>query len=94
MDKKISSTEIKKMIKSGNLIIGTENSIKNLKLGRVEKILVSANCPANVEKNISYYAGLSGAEVHKLDYPNEELSIICRKPFSISVLALIKGASK
>ena len=94
MAKKIDAAEIKKMLKTGNVMIGTERSIKNLKLGKVEKVLLSSNCPADVEKNISYYANLSGTELHKLEYPNEELSIICRKPFSISVLALLKGAGK
>ena len=94
MAKKITSAEIKKMLKSGNMIIGTERTVKSLRLGKVEKILVSSNCPARVENNINYYAGLSGAEVHKLDYPNDELGIICKKPFSISVLALVKGAIK
>ena len=94
MPKKISVAEIKKMLKSGNLILGTERSIKWLRLGKIEKIMVSANCPAKLEKNINYYSGLASAEVHKLDYPNDELGVICKKPFSISVLALVKGASK
>ena len=92
MAKKIDSAEIKKLMKSGNIIIGTEKTIKSLKLGRVQKVLLSANCPAQVEKDISYYAGLGGAEHHKLDYPNDELGGICKKPFSISVLALLKGS--
>ena len=92
--KKISATEIKKMIKTGNVIIGTGRTIKSLKLGRVQKVLVSSNCPAGVEKDIAYYSGLSGAEMHKIDYPNDELSVICKKPFSISVLAFLKGATK
>mgnify|MGYP001562637441 FL=1 len=94
MAKKIDAAEIKKMLKLGSIIIGTEKTLKNLKLGRVQKVLVSSNCPEKVEKDITYYAGLSGAEFHKLDYPNDELSVICKKPFSISVLSLLKGASK
>ena len=92
--KKIDAVEIKKMLKAGNLIVGTERTIKNLKLGRVQKVLVSSNCPAKVENDINYYAGMSGAELYKLDFPNEELSIICKKPFTISVLAFLKGAGK
>lgn len=94
MAKKISSAEIKKMLKAGHVILGTERAVKNLRLGRIDKVFLSANCPARVEKNLNYYAGLSGAELHKLDYPNDELGIICKKPFSISVLAVLKGASK
>ena len=94
MAKKIDAAEIKKMLKAGNVVMGTERTMKNLKLGRVQKVLVSSNCPAGIENDLNYYAGLSGAELHKLDFPNEELSIICKKPFTISVLAFLKGASK
>ena len=69
-------------------------SIKNLRLCKVQKVFLSSNCPAGIEKDLSYYAGLSGAEVHKLEYPNDELGVVCKKPFSISVLAVLKGASK
>ena len=94
MAKKITSTEIKKLIKTGNVVIGTEKTVKSLRLGKAEKVLVSSNCPARIEQDINHYAGLSGAELHKLDYPNDELGVICKKPFSISVLAVVKGASK
>ena len=91
---KITSAEIKKIIKSGNVIFGTQRTVKSLRLGKVEKIMISSNCPERVEKNINYYAGLTGTEFQKLDFPNDELGIICKKPFSISVLAVVKGVSK
>ena len=84
---KITSAELKKIVKAGNVILGTEKSVKSL---RLEKIMMSSNCPAGIEKDITYYAGLTGTEVHKLDFPNDELGIICKKPFSISVLAIVK----
>ena len=94
MAKKISSADIKKMLKAGNVVIGTQKAVKGIKLGKIEKVMVSKNCPAGVEKDINHYAGLAGIEVHKLDYPNDELVVICKKPFSISVLALAKVQSK
>ena len=94
MAKKISLAEIKKMLKSGNAMVGTKKTLKNLKLGKIEKVLVSSNCPARVEMDINYYAGLTGTDIHKLEFPNDELGVICKKPFAMSVLALLKGACK
>lgn len=94
MAKKISSADIKKMMKAGNVVIGTEKTMKSLRLGRIQKVFLSSNCPQKIEKDINYYAGLVGAEALKLEYPNDELGVICKKPFSISVLALLKAASK
>lgn len=88
--KTITSTEIKSLIKTKKIIIGSERTIKNLKLGKVEKVLISSNCSESMINNLTYYAKLSNTEVIKLDYTNEEIGVICKKPFSISVLGVIK----
>ncbi len=90
--KSLTSTEIKKLIKGKTLVIGTERTIKNLKLGKVEKVIVSSNCSDSVMDDLNHYAGLGNAETIKVNYPNDELSVICKKPFSISVLSILKGA--
>ena len=90
-NKSFSLAEFKKLLKSKPIVIGTERTVKNLKKGRIEKIFLSSNCPANVEKDLSYYAPLGKADVVKLQYPNDELGVICKKPFSISVLSILKG---
>ena len=89
--KQITSTEIKKLIKSKKVVIGTERTIKALKLGRVEKVIISSNCSETVLNDLSYYAGLGKTETIKVSYPNNELGVICKKPFSISVLSILKG---
>jgi len=89
--KSITSTEIKKLIKAKNIVIGTERTIKNLKLGKVEKVIISSNCSEKVLNDLNYYAGLSKAETIKISYPNDELGVICKKPYSISVLSILKG---
>ena len=91
MAKKVTTTEIKKLLKAGNVVLGTERTLKNLRLGKVEKILLSSNVAEKTEKDVNYYAGISNTEVQKLDIPNDELGIVCKKPFSISVLSVVKG---
>ncbi len=85
-----SLTEIRKNTESKKLVYGTEQTIKNLKLGKVGKIFLSANCPEEVKKSIKYYAELSETPVSQLSIDNTELGTICKKPFSISVLGLLK----
>ena len=83
--------EIRKLLGSKGLIIGTELTLKNLKIGKILKVFVSSNCAEAVRKDIDYYAGLSSAKVIVLEEPNDELGVICKKPFSISVLSVLKG---
>mgnify|MGYP001561550347 CR=1 FL=1 len=92
MAKTISATEIKKLAASPNIIIGTQSTIKHLKMGRLQKIIVSSNCPQKVMDDINHYAALANTEIIQVQYPNEELGVICKKPFAISVLSLSKEA--
>ena len=85
------STEIKKLIKAKNLVIGTEKTVKSLKLGRVDKVILSSNCAEHTVNDINYYASFSKAETIRVRYPNDELGVICKKPFSVSVLSILKG---
>ena len=89
--KTITSTEIKKLIKAKKLVIGTKRTIKNLKLGKVEKVLISSNCSESTVNDLTHYERLGKTEIIKVNYLNEELGSICKKPFSISVLSILKG---
>lgn len=83
--------EIKSVIKSEKFIMGTEKTIKELRAGTLAKVFVSVNAPEEVMSEIDHFAGLSDdVEVVKLTIPNEELGVVCQKPFSISVVSLLK----
>ncbi len=82
--------EIRDAIKNKKIAIGTDITLKNLKLGKVDKVFVSKNCPKKVVDDIKYYAGLSKIKVVKLPYANDELGVVCKKPFMISVLSINK----
>lgn len=81
-------TEIRKLLKSKGILVGTERTLKNLKLGRIKKIYLSANCAERTKETIKHYAGPT--EIIKLRYPNDELGLLCKKSFSISVLSVPK----
>jgi len=82
--------EIKNAIKKNKLIIGTEKTLKSLKLGKLSKVFLSKNCPDQIVDDINHYAKMSKTMVVKVDVNNDELGIICKKPFLISVLSVKK----
>lgn len=88
---KDSIEEIKKALKEKKAIVGTERTIKYLKLGKVSKVFITTNCPEDVKKDIQYYSKLAKVEIVMLKQPNDELGALCKKPFSVSVLSLSKG---
>jgi len=81
----MSVTELKKALK-GEVIFGTNIVIKKLKLGKLKKVFLAKNCKEDIREDILYYARLAKVEVIQLKIPNDEVGLICRKPFSISVI--------
>ena len=79
---------IRKAIKEEKAVIGTKSIIKELKLGKLSKVYVTINCPKNIKEDVKRYADISGAEVIEINQPNDELGILCKKPFSISLLGI------
>jgi large subunit ribosomal protein L30e len=91
--KKVSETavQIRKLLASKKLIIGADRTVKALRTGKLNKIFLSAGCADRTEETIKKYAKLTGVEVKKLRLPSDELGVVCKKPFSISVLGVLKG---
>ncbi len=86
--KKISdklAEEIKKIAKQENVIIGKDRVIKALKKGAIKHIFLSSNCSESLNSEIEYYAKLSNIEVVKTPYSNEDIGVMFKKQFSISV---------
>lgn len=82
--------DVKKLAKEKKAFVGTDQTIKNLKLGKVSKVLLASNCPADVKGDIKHYAALSNAKLEELDIPSDELGILCKKQFKISVIGIKK----
>lgn len=82
--------DIKKILKSKSLVIGTGRTVKYLKTGKLSKVYVSSNCPDEIKNDLKYYGDLSQTPVIELEQTNEEMGILCKKPFFVSVLSVLK----
>jgi ribosomal protein L30E len=80
--------DIKKLISEGKTCLGTESTLKNLRLGKLSKVLISNNCPENVKEDINSWG--TEVEIIQVDQNNEKLGIICKKTFHISVIGVLK----
>lgn len=73
---------------SEKLVFGTERNLKLLKNERLKTVYIASNCIENIREEIKRCKGK--AEVVELDAANDELRVVCKKPFSISVIGLTK----
>ncbi|MBS3166952.1 ribosomal L7Ae/L30e/S12e/Gadd45 family protein [Candidatus Woesearchaeota archaeon] len=80
-------TDLKEIMKKEKVIIGTERTIKAMKNNKVKNVLISNNCNELTKKEIIHLAKISDIKVEILSVPNQEVGLLCKKPFAISVLS-------
>ena len=85
------ATEVKKMLKNENLVIGSERVLKLLMSNQLESAYLASNAPKAAAEDIKRYSGLNGVSCEVLEVPNDELGILCKKPFNIAVIGLKKA---
>ena len=90
----MSVNEIKKLLKTTDLVLGTDLTMKALKNNELVKVFLASNAPEEMVKDIEYYASVAKIEVEKLDVPNDELGVVVKKPFSIACIGMKKVIEK
>ena len=86
ISKEIKAVKLK--VQEGKAIIGTERVLKELKKGRLSKVILAKNCPEKSRRDINYYAQLVKIPVAELEQDNEELGVLCKKNYFVSVLGI------
>ena len=79
---------VKQVLEKETIVFGSEQVLKKLRVGKAVKVFMSVNCP--VEEDIEKYAVMTKTEIVRLDKTNKELGTICRKPFDVSVFAVVR----
>jgi large subunit ribosomal protein L30e len=82
--------ELKKIAESSKVIFGSTETIKRLKQAKVSKVFIASNIPADIEKDIKYNAELSGADVEKINVPNDEFGIIFKRTHTLLAISVLK----
>lgn len=78
--------ELKEAIQQGKLVIGKERTLKLLKKKKLGQIVIAKNCPHHIREDLQHYAKLFSIPCTQSTQSNEELGVLCKKPFAISVL--------
>jgi large subunit ribosomal protein L30e len=82
--------EIKKLLNSDKLIVGKDETLKAVRSGKLKKVFIASNADPKFREDLTYYQNMAELEIVNLEMNNEELGSFCRKPFSISVLGVLK----
>ena len=82
--------EIAENLKAGKLIVGSKSTIKGIRKGTVKKVFLAKNAPELIAEDIEHYCKLTEVEVERLDVECDELGVVCKKPFMISVVGIAR----
>lgn len=72
------------------LVVGLASVIKGIRQGKLAKVFLASNSPLKMKEDLVRYATLAQIPVQELPQTNEELGIICKKNFFVSVVGLIR----
>ncbi len=75
-------------VKTGKVLFGAKNALKNARIGRVRVIIRAANCPQKFSRDLEYYCNLSKIPLIVYDGTGKDLGSVCGKPYTVSVLAI------
>jgi len=82
-------TVIKNIVQTGQIVIGSRETIKLLKLGKVKAVIYASNIPKSLEDDLKYYSKFSNVMLIKYPGSNRELGAAIGKPFSVLMMGII-----
>jgi large subunit ribosomal protein L30e len=80
------NASLRRAIKTGNVILGQNNTEKCVKEGKAQMVVVAGNCPASFKSKLADNKSLY---IHTFDGSSVALGKACGKPFMVSTLAIV-----
>ncbi len=81
--------QIRMAVETGDVVLGSNQTIKLLKLGKPKLVIVAANCPADIREDIEYYAELADIPVFVYPGTSMELGDVCGRPHVVASMAVL-----
>ena len=79
--------DLQKAVRDQKIIVGAKHTLRALKEGNITRVFLATNCPDTLRKDIIHYARLAKAEVEQLSQASDEVSLLCKKNFLVSVVS-------
>ncbi|MFP3232370.1 MAG: 50S ribosomal protein L30e [Sulfolobaceae archaeon] len=87
--------ELRTLLRTGKVILGTKRTLKMLKLGKVKGIIIASTLRQDLKDDLIHYAKLAGIPYYEYKGSALELGTLCGKPFIVSAIGVIdEGESK
>lgn len=81
--------ELKMLLKTGKVEFGAKKAIRAVKLGKAKMVIIAANAPPDVRKDLEYYAKLSNIPIYVYEGTSVDLGTLCGRPHVISTITVL-----
>jgi large subunit ribosomal protein L30e len=84
-------TNIKVAYKTGKIVYGKKQVLKELRQNPFKMLIIADNCPKELENQLFYYNSFMKNKlfIYKYKGSSWELGLACAKPYMISVMGII-----
>jgi len=80
------NASLRRAIKTGNVILGQNNTEKCINEGKAQMIVIAGNCPPEFKAKVADKKDLF---IHTFEGSSVALGKACGKPFMVSTLAIV-----
>lgn len=71
------------------LLFGAKQTFKQIKLGKIKEVFLADDCMPEIKEKIENYSKFSNIQINKMSQNKEELALICKKGFPISIIGVL-----
>ena len=83
------------VLKTGEVLMGSNSVIRRLLTGKAKLILFTKNCPDDIKERVIYYCRLAKIPCHEVKLSSLEFGSMCGIQYPVSAVAVIdQGDSK
>lgn len=75
-------------IKTGKVTLGTKKTIRQIKLGKTQLVIIASNCPKETREEILYYSKLSNIPIYNYTGTSWDLGSVCGRPHMVACLSV------
>lgn len=73
------------------LIYGARQNFKGIKLAKLKEVFLASDCSKEIKEKIAEYSKFSDLKVDILPQGKEELALICKKNFPVSIVGVLSS---
>lgn len=81
--------ELREVEKTGAVVLGSNETLKEIKSSRSKLVVITPNCPDSVRSDIVRNAEIKNIPLHFYEGDSEDLGLALGKPFLVSVATII-----